>query len=594
MTQQPMRRAAKAKTPAPRATPRHPAANLELPTAEQSATVHKLNRQQPGRSLLASAQRLTSGRIVRPQTEAREWQRDAWEMFNLVGEERFLASTLAGRLAQARLFVARVADDPTQPPEQVEAGEPVEVFSAWAKDNRPQVLNRMAVNLFMAGECWLAGIPRYLLDAVDEIDTNQTLTTTTDPIPDPPLDSVDINDLEWRTLSVTEVSTTRDGGVVIKLGPGREDVLTLDPDDLFLVRVWRPHPQHWWEADSPARSSLPVLHELVALTMQISAQIDSRLAGAGLLLVPSSAARSIRVAISGEPDDESDPFTDALMEAMLTPIKDRASASAVVPLVSTVPDESIEHFRHISFSTPLDAQAQVLREEAIRRLALGQDAPPELLLGTEGMNHWGAWLVREDVVTTHLEPPLALICDAITSQYLQPTLVQQGMTEEEAGRYVVWYDVAHLITRPNRFTDASALYRDGVISAQTYREAGNFGEGEAPEEERLPLPRRMALDLVQQSPSLLVSPGLSVLVAQMTALMEGGEIPGLPLDERNDLDNKRAAQEQAAKPEDTGPADGGLPAPEDTGGGAAGPGSGESSGPSVEGESPAVDAGPTP
>src|SRR5699024_12144898 len=102
------------------------------------------------------------------------------------------------------------------------------------------------------------------------------------------------------------------------------------------------------------------------------------------------------------PETTGDMFTEGLIEAMLTPIGDRASASAIVPLVVTVPDESVDKIKHISFSQPLDGTAQGLRDEAIRRLALGQDAPPELLLGTGNMNHWGGWPVQSETVETQI------------------------------------------------------------------------------------------------------------------------------------------------------------------------------------------------
>ena len=42
------------------------------------------------RTLLASARRLTSlNRNAKTSTTQRPWQEDAWEMYNLVGEQRF-------------------------------------------------------------------------------------------------------------------------------------------------------------------------------------------------------------------------------------------------------------------------------------------------------------------------------------------------------------------------------------------------------------------------------------------------------------------------------------------------------------------------
>jgi hypothetical protein len=191
----------------------------------------------------------------------------------------------------------------------------------------------------------------------------------------------------------------------------------------------------------------------------------------------------------------------------------------VVPLVATVPDETTALFRHITFATELDITAGEREDKAIRRLALGLDAPPELLLGTGSMNHWGAWLVLEDVVTTHLEPPLALICDALTTQFLWPVLADQNMTEEQAHDYVVWYDVSDLVVRPNRGADAQALHDKGVISDKALRAATGFDESDAP----VALPREveLALTAAAAAPSLLAAPGLPALVEQIRAVLNG-------------------------------------------------------------------------
>ena len=202
-----------------------------------------------------------------------------------------------------------------------------------------------------------------------------------------------------------------------------------------------------------------------------------------MLIVPQSAQRALNIAAGIPEDAEEDQFTEALMQAMLTPISDRGSASALVPLVVTVPDEVTGLFQYLNFAKPLDEKARELRDESIRRLALGLDAPPELLLGSAASNHWGAWLVREDVVTTHVEPPLALICDALTSQFLWPILVGQGMTPTEAREYAVWYDVSRMILRPNRASDALSLHGAGVISDKALRDASGFSDVDSPEAE---------------------------------------------------------------------------------------------------------------
>lgn len=489
-------------------------------------------RPRPLASLTASASRLTSekltGRIGGQGLKA-EWQGDAWDMYELVGEQRFLATTLAARLAQAKFYVGEMTESDLDAPEPVEDALMTDLLDALGEGaaGRAQLIYRLAVNLYMAGDGWLVGVPPRLLPQGARLPSSINVQERDIEEPDPTLDAtgaaveeIDVLSLHWMMLSVSEIATNNSGEVTLKIEDG--STIKANPDDLVMIRVWRSHPARAWEADSPVRSSLPVLRELVGLTMHISAQVDSRLAGAGLLIVPQSAKKALAIAAGLPEDSEEDLFTEALIEAMLTPIGDRSSASAMVPLVITVPDALVDSFQHLTFATPLDGEARNLREEAIRRLALGQDAPPELLLGTAGMNHWGAWLVQEDVVTTHLEPPLALICDALTSQYLWPVLIEQGMTPEAAHKFVIWYDVSDLVVRPNRSADALELHGRGAISDEALLHYLGFDPGDAPETAASMDPAvAVALDLVKAAPTLAQVPGIGLLVEQIRAVMSG-------------------------------------------------------------------------
>lgn len=517
-------------------------------------------KQYPLGSLTAAASRLTNKKLraksgTKKGSSAQAWQEDAWDMHDLVGEERFLAQTLANRMGQARFYAGIMPDDTTEEVEPTDNETVKKVLKSLIDGRFGQITTRAGVNLFIAGDGFLAGVPRtpHEEDEDRPLDAGITPFGTQEEEEDP-IAGIDLDDLDWAFLSVSEVKEDDKAGTVTLDGPwdGKE----FKADDIILIRVWRPHPRRWKDADSPTRSSLPVLRELVGLTMHVSAQVDSRLAGAGILLVPASADQAIRAAAgTAGADDEASPFDEALLEAMVTPISDRSNASAVVPLTVTVPDESIEKFRHISFSTELDDEARELRDEAIRRLALGQDCPPELLLGVAGMNHWGAWLVREDVVNTHLEPPLALLCDAITTQFLWPVLKELGVENHE--QYVAWYDVEHLIVRPNRSEDAKQGHRDGVVSDDSYRDALGFDESDAPEIlKNMDEVAKYVLTLVRQNPTLMSSPGLDVLVAQVTAMKDGTDIPPTPRTNRN-------GQTVGDAEDESGSTEGGTPATND-------------------------------
>jgi hypothetical protein len=488
----------------------------------------------PGASLIASATRLTARKIKdRSRTRgynrnSEAWEDDAWEMYDLVGEQRFLATTLANRMGQARLYVGKLnpADltgDPIPLDEDDDETIPgiLEAFGDTPA-GRQQIIVRLGINLYMVGDGWIVGFPTGVVaQARGDEDWDQFETS---------VDGMSLDALDWRALSAREVKTKDDGTVTFTLPEGSVET---SADDVYMIRVWRPHPADASQSDCPVRSSLPVLRELVGYTMHAGAQIDSRLAGAGILFVPVTAARAMKADLGMDPDDpNADPFTDSLLETMSVAIKDRSSPAALSPMAVTVPDESIDKFRWMSFATPLDGEMANLRSEAIRRVALGEDAPPEILLGTGGMNHWGAWLVRSDVINTHVEPPLALVCDALTSQYLHPVLRDMGMDQEEAEKYVIWYDVSEMILRPNEASDAQELYAAGVISAKALREANGFDEDDAPIEEQANAEESTeqelrqaagarALDLAVADPQLVINPGLPALANQVYMVMSG-------------------------------------------------------------------------
>lgn len=481
-----------------------------------------------GRSFSVSrAASSTAAPRSRASLGSRSWQAEAWAAYDEVGEERFLASTLAGRLSQARLYVqhkpaagphSSLRDDETDatdtaPSRTAQLAEAVLAALGASQQDLGQMLQRLATNLFVAGEGWLVGVPRHVIDEVSP----SSSPAVTAPSPDPSL-----SDLVWRVLAVTEVSSVGSDGRTVRLNLGTDGSAPVEVPsrDVYMVRVWRPHPARYWEADSPTRACLPILRELIGLTRHISAQIDSRLAGAGILVVPSSAS----AALASDASDQNaygaqDPFVAALMDSMLRPIENRDDASAVVPLVVTVPDEAADKMSHLTFSSALDSGARDLRDEAIRRLALAQDAPPELLLGSGAMNHWGAWLTREDTVTTHIEPVLALICDALTSQYLRPVLLSAGLSEDEVRTLSVGYDVSALVARPNRSEEALNLHRAGAVSDEALREASGFDDSDAkPLDERALM---QALAMVSKRPDLMGTIGIGPLTEEILKAYKG-------------------------------------------------------------------------
>lgn len=475
------------------------------------------------RGIVAAAKRLSTSEaksknvsVLAGASNVKGWQEEAWELLDMVGEQRFLSNVLAGQMSRAALYVGRLDPNatPGTRPEKTEDRVLNEVLQAigGGPSGLGQIISRYSANMFVAGEAWLVGVPPHLLPDNGENEGPQWVDREA-----PREESFDLRNMVWKLFSTSEISINATDQVDLKLETGK--TVQTNPEDLWMIRIWRPHPRKAFEADSPTRASLPVLRELLGLTMHIGAQIDSRLAGAGLLLFSTEASAALKRAAGLSEDASEDPLMDALTTAMMTPISDRESASALVPLVVTVPDPE-KAVKYLTFSTELDKEARQLREEAIRRLALSQDAPPELLLGTGSMNHWGAWLVMEETVQTHLVPPLALFCDALTEQYLRPVMAALGYDDLE--EYSVWYDVDHLVVRPNRMQDAKDAHALGIISDEALRDTLGFDEADSISVEESA--HGLVLDLIAKAPSLASSPGIPVLLENVEGLLAGGAL----------------------------------------------------------------------
>lgn len=458
--------------------------------AVASAVQAGMRIKQGQETLLSSARHVKNSKIkkVRPDSDAAE----AWEMRELVGEVRFVTHTIAVKGSKAKLYVGKVPSSQEDSPEPVKQGDAMKAWNLFtAYTDMRELIRRCLDNLQIAGEGYLLGIPGSMLGR-------------------------EYDEMEWHFLARDEVQEEVDGERVTVIVLGTEIKTT--KSQIELIQVWNPHPRDSRKPDSAILSALPILREVVGLTMHVSAQIDSRLAGAGILAVPQSATLSIE----SDSDDESDvdPFTAALLEAMTTAITDRASAAALVPVTITVPDEAVDKFNHLKFWSELDSEARPLRQEGIQRLALSLDCPPELLTGQADMNHWGAWVSREETIQNNVEPLLDILVRAITQEYLWPALIDVfGRDADYARGFCIHYDTTHLISRSNRTQDALNLHSRGVISDTALRNTADFDERDAPEVLIKDPAMKIVMDLIKAAPSLAETPGMPVLIEQVRAMI---------------------------------------------------------------------------
>lgn len=441
--------------------------------------VRKVRRSPYTQALTASAKVLVPAQVgKKPEKLTVEpWQAEAWNYYDLVGELWYAANFYGGCLSRVILTPGMRGRDGRVGEvwgDENEDGvpEPLHPWAGPASDlledlrspvgGQAAILRAFGINLAVAGESYLLG--------QDDSDVPTAK--------------------RWEVLSVEELTK----GEGKKYKRGDEEI---DPETSLVARIWRPHPRKSTKADSSVKALREILEELVILTRGVRATATSRLAGAGVYWVPEE------IDYPGDEDDDSseeaqgtkpDPFTTDLIKAMVTPISDKGSAAAVVPMVVRAPADYIEKIRFDDFTRSFDSYPSVaLRKEAVERFAQGIDLPVEIVTGQGGANHWSAWQIDEQTFKAHIEPMLTLICDGLTGGYLHPGLLAMGAKPEEIADLICHYDPSELVTHPNQAADATQAFDRVSIRGATYRRVLGFTEDDAPDPEEVEERLRIAV-----------------------------------------------------------------------------------------------------
>lgn len=383
------------------------------------------------------------GEGIKRAFKPEQWQGELWAFYDNVGELRFSTRWLANAVSRCSLFIGTpgahgepvpaAADD-----RGAETARALLEALHHGQIGQAEMLRRMATHLSVPGETHLVGLDRPQEEG-----------------------------RSWYVASTDEISS-RGGGKVSLTLPETGVAVELDPETSTVIRIWLPHPRQGWLADSALRATLPSLREVKGLSDHISASVDSRLAGAGVLFVPSGV-----VTAGGRP------LGEVVMEAAMTAIGDRDDAAAVVPIIAEVEPEAIKEIKHVTFWGELSATASDLRKDALERFAAGADLPKEFVTGTGGMNHWGLAQLEDSAVKLYVEPLVGVICDALTQQYLWPGLRASGIDNPE--QWVIWYSSAELTQRPNKAPDAQTLWNMGLLSDDAVRRESGFEPEDAPD-----------------------------------------------------------------------------------------------------------------
>lgn len=478
--------------------------------------------QAPRPSLLASASQVvgnTSNLWRKPEA----WQQRCWHYRNTLGEVRYAAEWFANALSRAVMSPARL--DSKGALQVIKSGKEADELRSilGGMGGSSTSMKLLGEHLFVAGECYLLG--RAPITTDEKISKEKVI---------------------WEVIP-SELVKKRGDKWTIDYGQG-DKYEVKDTDDLF--RIHKPHPQNPKAADSPLRSVLQSLYEIERASDHVISQLSSRLSGPGVLFV--SDQMSFAAPTNGGEGTDAisaglDPFMKAIADAMMMATTDPADPAARVPIIARVPADQVDNQNLLHFWSPLDEKVIEMRADAVKRTALGIDLPPEVLLGTADVNHWGAWQIEESTIKAHIEPALEVIAAALT-RILRKVLDDPAI--------LVVFDTSALRLRPNRSKEAMELWDRGEITAEALRRETGFSEADDPEEDERKEWYLRKIASGSASPEMVaealrILTGVEMPVADNTmretrpdpSLDDGSVPPGPPQMSQREKDAQRSALE---------------------------------------------------
>jgi hypothetical protein len=414
------------------------------------------------RALTAAATRMADPVVKATAAKKPRWQERAWVYYDTLGEIHYAGEFFGANLGRVRLLAQqRVAGGDWEEVTSGEAAKQLERIRG-PRGDRSEVQGAFGTTMFCVGEGYLVG--------------------TQDP---------EAADREvWEFLSADEFDVkVRDRKAERKRSPTDKGKVTYDlvtnlegrigEGEALAIRMWEPHPR-WSDLPvSPLMAVLDACEELRLLPRAVRSRARSRLASAGVLVIPHEITDGGGPAPANaqgmDEDPAVDPFLSDLIDNAATAINDEDSAAAAVPIVLRVEGEHADKVQHLNFVDARVAYPETEREmHVIRRIAQGLNLPPEVLLGMADANHWSAWQISEAMWTQHLEPLCVALCANLTAAMVVPV----AGTE-----YRVWYDDSDLVTKPDRTGDAKELHDRLAISDAALREAAGWTDEDEPEED---------------------------------------------------------------------------------------------------------------
>ena len=412
----------------------------------------------------------------------KEWQNEAWRLYDIIPELHKIAGRIGDSLSQARLYVTEVDETGEETGEVTDQRiKRLAAVPLGTGAQRDDCLRLAGIDLAVGGECWIVG--EGAARSPERAEGAWFVVTGS------------AFKKDGGTLKVKRPKTR--GGAYLELTDGAD----------ILIRCWNPHPNDTDQADSFTRSAIVPLREIELLTKREFAELDSRLTGAGIMFLPEGV---------DFPREEGDPeglagFMAVMQRAAAASIRDQSDARAMVPIMATVPDSVLpflDQLKQTTFWSEMSAEIGPQKERAIDRFASSSEIPKEVITGIGDANHWTAWLISDEGIRWIKGGYLGPVADALTRGFLRLALASMGVANPE--RYAYAFDTSTLAAKPNRLEEAAQLHDRGLISDAELVKAAAFSIDQMPStQERA---EQIVYKLVMAQPDMALDPEVQRLL----------------------------------------------------------------------------------
>lgn len=408
-------------------------------------------QRRPVRVLTASARQVQASKpSTYRERQTWTWQKKAFIYSRIIPELNFASRFYAKMLTKLLIYPAmRAPDDTTKP---IKEGLPVDLLNRIQDSGggRSRILSSYGRLMFLVGDGYLFGRD---LDKETE---------------------------RWAFVNADELVIS-EAGIIWKPTESSEGI-KLSKSTTVAYRMWTPDPEWSGEAESPMRAGIQIAEELDLLSKAVMATATSRMLN-GMLKIPQEL--SFGADDPGLDDDpEANPFLQEALDHFAGAIENPGTPEGLMPWFVEGAYEYLDRLEWESLhDAATDYLEQNLRKEAVDRLAIGMDMPPEILKGMAEANHWGARQIMHDTWRSHGSVIAEQFCDDLADAYLRPALREAGY--EDWSKVVIAYDDSNVVVPPDRTDDADKADDRGKVNDAGYRKMKGIPESDKPSDEEM-------------------------------------------------------------------------------------------------------------